>query len=303
MFDPFTSMRPDVGSMSRLIIFIVVVLPQPEGPTRTTVSPSSMSNDRPETAGGPEPNRFTTSTSEIIARPLPHPLVFRSEDQASRCVPLLECKLYAAHDVRDHVVEECEEQVDQRTNDHQAQSDEERPPLDQAQADVDVLPQNHALSEVLERLEQSSGVYEAVDHCDEDQPQDEEDAIEDQRNLENAERLDVLDRSLDPTGPHPAGTSSCCCSGAPVHLRGAPTGCRRHDAAEEPRSPLPSLQRWPLPCGAERVVATRSRMGVERLEHRIGGRWLRNQTRGVRRKSWSPDRYAISQTRLPCPLP
>jgi hypothetical protein len=32
-----------VGSISRLIIFIVVVLPEPDGPTRTTTSPSGMS--------------------------------------------------------------------------------------------------------------------------------------------------------------------------------------------------------------------------------------------------------------------
>ena len=32
-----------VGSTSRLIIFRVVVLPQPDGPTRTTISPSAIS--------------------------------------------------------------------------------------------------------------------------------------------------------------------------------------------------------------------------------------------------------------------
>ena len=34
---------PDVGSISRLIIFIVVVLPQPDGPTSTQTSPGSTS--------------------------------------------------------------------------------------------------------------------------------------------------------------------------------------------------------------------------------------------------------------------
>lgn len=33
---------PDVGSMRRLIMRIVVVLPQPDGPTNTTVSPAGM---------------------------------------------------------------------------------------------------------------------------------------------------------------------------------------------------------------------------------------------------------------------
>ena len=32
-------MRPVVGSISRLIIFSVVDLPQPDGPTRQTISP------------------------------------------------------------------------------------------------------------------------------------------------------------------------------------------------------------------------------------------------------------------------
>ena len=34
-------MRPVVGSISRLIIFIVVVLPQPDGPTSTASSPAA----------------------------------------------------------------------------------------------------------------------------------------------------------------------------------------------------------------------------------------------------------------------
>ncbi len=42
---------PDVGSTSRLIIFSVVVLPQPDGPTSATISPSATSSDRSVTAG------------------------------------------------------------------------------------------------------------------------------------------------------------------------------------------------------------------------------------------------------------
>ena len=40
MSSPPMVIRPPVGSMSRLIIFIVVVLPQPDGPTRTQISPA-----------------------------------------------------------------------------------------------------------------------------------------------------------------------------------------------------------------------------------------------------------------------
>lgn len=42
--------RPDVGSMRRLIIRIVVVLPQPDGPTNTTTSPAGMVSDTWSTA-------------------------------------------------------------------------------------------------------------------------------------------------------------------------------------------------------------------------------------------------------------
>jgi hypothetical protein len=37
---PWRKILPLEGSIRRLIIFMVVVLPQPEGPTRTTISPS-----------------------------------------------------------------------------------------------------------------------------------------------------------------------------------------------------------------------------------------------------------------------
>src|ERR671918_504870 len=64
---PSTVIDPEVGSTKRLIIFIVVVLPHPEGPTSTTVSPSPTSMDRSETAGGPELwKRFVTFFREIM---------------------------------------------------------------------------------------------------------------------------------------------------------------------------------------------------------------------------------------------
>ena len=50
---PSRKMRPDVGSMSRLIILSVVVLPQPDGPTSTQISPSGMSSDSSRTASWP----------------------------------------------------------------------------------------------------------------------------------------------------------------------------------------------------------------------------------------------------------
>lgn len=50
MSSPSTRIRPEVGSISRFTIIIVVVLPQPDGPTRVTSSPSATSKDSPSTA-------------------------------------------------------------------------------------------------------------------------------------------------------------------------------------------------------------------------------------------------------------
>lgn len=43
--------RPEVGSISRLIIFSVVDFPQPDGPTKITVSPALISIETFSTAG------------------------------------------------------------------------------------------------------------------------------------------------------------------------------------------------------------------------------------------------------------
>src|SRR4051812_39995321 len=64
-------MRPLVGSISRLIIFMVVVLPQPDGPTSTQISPSATSRSRWSTATWPLPYRLVTSSSRITTK---HPL-------------------------------------------------------------------------------------------------------------------------------------------------------------------------------------------------------------------------------------
>src|SRR2546426_539856 len=61
---PRTKIWPDVGSMSRLIIFRVVVLPHPEGPTRTTSSPAGMVRLRLRTAGALPPGK-TLETASI----------------------------------------------------------------------------------------------------------------------------------------------------------------------------------------------------------------------------------------------
>src|SRR3954454_17184697 len=64
---PSRKIRPLVGSISRLIIFNVVDLPQPDGPTRTTTSPAATSRSSSWTATVPSAYRFPTPSSRIIA--------------------------------------------------------------------------------------------------------------------------------------------------------------------------------------------------------------------------------------------
>src|SRR4029078_4065266 len=49
---PSMRIRPDVGSISRLTILSDVVLPQPDGPTRTQILPAGRSSDRSLPAPG-----------------------------------------------------------------------------------------------------------------------------------------------------------------------------------------------------------------------------------------------------------
>ena len=57
-------MRPPVGCSSPATQRKVVVLPQPEGPSRTTISPAGTSKLTPSTAGLPSANRLTRSLDE-----------------------------------------------------------------------------------------------------------------------------------------------------------------------------------------------------------------------------------------------
>ena len=70
MSSPSRNIRPLVGSMSRLTIFIVVVLPHPDGPTRVTSSPSATSKDRSSTAMVPSSYRLVTCSNRIMVSPL-----------------------------------------------------------------------------------------------------------------------------------------------------------------------------------------------------------------------------------------
>ena len=50
-----TRMSPEVISIIRFTIRIAVVLPEPDGPTRTQISPAGTSSESASTAGASEP--------------------------------------------------------------------------------------------------------------------------------------------------------------------------------------------------------------------------------------------------------
>src|SRR5215218_3339373 len=71
---PSTVSVPEVGSIIRLIIRIEVVLPQPDGPTKTVSVPSGTSSVRLSTATVPS-GYFLVTLSNVIMRSLLHGLV------------------------------------------------------------------------------------------------------------------------------------------------------------------------------------------------------------------------------------
>src|SRR4051812_41787880 len=65
MSAPSREIVPSVGSIIRLIMRRVVVLPQPEGPTRTVIERSGMSKDSWSTATVPSGYRLVTESIRI----------------------------------------------------------------------------------------------------------------------------------------------------------------------------------------------------------------------------------------------
>src|SRR5687768_13430813 len=64
---PSSSIVPLVGSISRLIMRSVVVLPQPEEPSSTVISRLGISSVRPSTATVPSGYRLETSLNVIMS--------------------------------------------------------------------------------------------------------------------------------------------------------------------------------------------------------------------------------------------
>src|SRR3954451_15755868 len=67
---PSMVMRPPDGSIILLIIRRVVVLTQPDDPTRTVISPVANSIDKPSTAVVPSAKRLVTSSNRITGSTL-----------------------------------------------------------------------------------------------------------------------------------------------------------------------------------------------------------------------------------------
>src|SRR5579875_3187964 len=68
---PSTITVPEVGSIIRLIIRIDVVLPQPDGPTKTVSAPRGTSRVRLSTATVASPYTLVTLSKLIKSSPIP----------------------------------------------------------------------------------------------------------------------------------------------------------------------------------------------------------------------------------------
>src|SRR5262252_1628917 len=91
---PSISMVPAVGSMKPAIMRKVVVLPQPDGPSSETNSPSLSARSSPATAAVP-PKRFSMPRSASLLMSGPH-----HEIAADRAKP--DCRDDQRRDQEDH---------------------------------------------------------------------------------------------------------------------------------------------------------------------------------------------------------
>src|SRR5260221_5608650 len=99
---PSILMVPEVTSSRPATMRSAVVLPQPDGPTRTSSSPSPTARSSAETAVVPSGNRLVTDSSSIranVALPTCPCLLAHAQRQALDQVPLED---QVHHDRRDH---------------------------------------------------------------------------------------------------------------------------------------------------------------------------------------------------------
>src|SRR6266481_9798167 len=81
---------PEVMSSSPAIMLSVVDLPQPDGPTRITNSPSAMSRLTSSTASAPSGKRFVTWSRTMSATVSPHVLALDGTGSQPSDDPALE---------------------------------------------------------------------------------------------------------------------------------------------------------------------------------------------------------------------
>src|SRR5919108_1212074 len=279
---PSTTMVPPEGSMSRLIIFMVVVLPQPEGPTKTTVSPRPMSMERSLTAASPEPSkRLDTSSRAIITSVLIEPAprdrsVLRQSYAAAGAadngdagggggaspgwggvrlglnVPVGKRHLGASYNVGGEVVQKGQEEVHEGGEYGAREPDQESPALHEPQRDVEALPHHEEAPQPLHAIDQTARVQRRVQDGHEEQPQDEEGAVVEQRQLEHAHGIDVTKRALDPAK---RGTRA-----APEAARAAPRTRESNGGGR-----LQAAARDDLGSLVSRPQSLASRLGVGRI--------------------------------------
>src|SRR5918996_334922 len=123
-------------------------------------------------------------------------------------VPLDERHLHASDDVRAEVVEEGENHVDDRRQEHEPTAYVGGPSQHVSHRDLEIgqVLDLHPVANLFDGLEHTRGLDEREQHRDTDQPHDEEDRVVEERQLQDRPRVHAFDRSLDP--------ANCAASGS-----------------------------------------------------------------------------------------
>src|ERR687891_1146617 len=145
-------------------------------------------------------------------------------------VPLDERHLHASDDVRAEVVEEGENHVDDRRQEHEPTAYVGGPSQHISHRDLEIgqILDLHPVANLFDGLEHTRGLDEREQHRDTDQPHDEEDRVVEERQLQDRPRVHAFDRSLDPTNCAASGSrarrsgSASCSPRFPAPLFGGP---------------------------------------------------------------------------------
>src|SRR5215218_6726483 len=99
--EPPMTTSPDVASSSPAVMRSTVVFPEPDGPTTTMNSPSSISRSRSSTATVPPGNTFLSSWYSILATSLPPARPVRDQVAVPQGAPLRDAPLRLEVDEHD----------------------------------------------------------------------------------------------------------------------------------------------------------------------------------------------------------